>query len=289
MSVLRDLVELREPLVRAQMDAESYVCVAAGLKTILDYYHFPAPTVLEIHKAIENWRGLSSFTEAVFYCKEALGLKARRGALGSLGSLIRKTQQDVPVACAIRTTDPKFWGNHTVVVEEATARLVRFVDPETATPRTIEWPAEKFMDWWGATGWCWMTVDRPAQRLSEARGPVGRYVDGEGYASEVVPMPRSDPESMAGLRRGRNFIVRPDGARVRGGYWMDFPEKGWAIDGVNLHKDFFEWSDIGSPEESHWRKRVPIQTRLDMEAKQQATAYDPLSAQYEFRRSESFS
>lgn len=81
-------------------------------------------------------------------------------------------------------------------------------------------------------------------------------------------------------RAGTIYISNPSGELVKGGYWMDYPEKGWKHNGVDLLKDFDRRFSTKGWKKAAWYQ-IPIQKRLEIEAKWQATMYAPLSVQFE--------
>lgn len=115
-------------------------------------------------------------------------------------------------------------------------------------------------------------IDNKKEALDEA-GPIGRFTDSEGYTAEIVPYQKE--------QGGKTFIIAPDGEKIEDGGWMDLPEAGWTHNGVDLYKDHRSKRRAGK--RSVW-EQLPLIDRLNMEAKQQATAYDPLSIQFKRRK-----
>ena len=106
-----------------------------------------------------------------------------------------------------------------------------------------------------------------------------RYKDKDRYTVSVVAYPKSKRLKGTGIQ-GFITITSPTGEMVDSGFWMDYPEKGWKYKNKDLTKDYADHWKEGTEEQSIWRSEVPIQKRLDMEAKQQATAYKPLKQQF---------
>jgi hypothetical protein len=130
------------------------------------------------------------------------------------------------------------------------------------------------------------------QIISEATeyGHSASHKDKNGYtvtvstrktpSDKLFDSAKPHDEHFESWRHGRIEITHPNGQTIRTGYWMDHPEKGWTHNGVDLHKDHFEHVDKGTPEKSVWRSKIPVDKRLEIEAKHQATAYDPLKKQF---------
>lgn len=82
--------------------------------------------------------------------------------------------------------------------------------------------------------------------------PLGRLLastsDGRGFTCSIF-----EGSPLAG--RGTMTIRRPDGVTVKGGFWMDFPERHWKI-----RRSAYD--------------KLPIERRAQMEADEQALRYD---------------
>lgn len=110
--------------------------------------------------------------------------------------------------------------------------------------------------------------------------PSGQFTDTDGYTSIVVA--DKIPADVVGTieRHGRLLIRNPRGEIRQHHYWMNQPEKGWTHGGVDLYQDFEQHVDAkGHFKHSAWLK-LPLHQRLNMEAKQQATAYKKLKEQW---------
>lgn len=115
-------------------------------------------------------------------------------------------------------------------------------------------------------------------RISEISDDLhASYTDKDGYTVHVYARQPGEILGNDGhddKRAGRIEIEDPSGVRVKGGYWMDYPEHHWP-----------EWTDwekhweAGTESEADWYK-LPIKVRLAREAEQQATAYKPLKQQW---------
>lgn len=114
-------------------------------------------------------------------------------------------------------------------------------------------------------------------------GKVGRHTDGDGYTVHVHAY-NGHGHNMGGGHHGEIHVAHPKTGEIRRTqYWMDRPEEGWKHGHVNLEEDYNKHALKDQEHKSHWRSKVPLQTRLDMEAHQQATAYKPLKEQFKNR------
>lgn len=116
-----------------------------------------------------------------------------------------------------------------------------------------------------------------------------KYTDNDGYTSEVVPAKpyaklANEDGRHAGRRSGVMFIHHPNGEKVRAGYWMDYPEPGWKHNNVNLLQDYQKHAIKNEHDKSYWRKYIPLEHRVALEAHHQATAYDSLKNQFAYRK-----
>lgn len=121
------------------------------------------------------------------------------------------------------------------------------------------------------------TLGAGAMRQGAKEMSIAKHTDADGYTvyikarepGEKIVTPGKDitdpfEARYEPMREGSKYIQSPDGTIKRGGYWMDTPEKEWGIN----EKDYY---------------KLPIEERMAMEAKQQATAYKPLREQFEDR------
>jgi hypothetical protein len=94
---------------------------------------------------------------------------------------------------------------------------------------------------------------------------LAEYTDPEGYKVAVHGGLKPGEETAMGTRRyGKMLLTAPgEGVSVRGGYWMNFPEKEWGLS----DKQYRALS---------WEERAALQ------AHHQATAYKPLREQHAF-------
>ena len=114
-------------------------------------------------------------------------------------------------------------------------------------------------------------------------GPVGSHTDEAGFTVRVVAH-----ERRGGLGpQGEIHLRHPSGRTVKSvSSWMDYPEPGWRWKGIDLEADWERHAAAGTPDQSVWRREVPLKTRLRWEAKQQATGhlidedYQPLRSQF---------
>lgn len=102
-----------------------------------------------------------------------------------------------------------------------------------------------------------------------SKGPVpprktlAAYTDKEGYTIRIVGQtPKGEESAMGQTRFGTMSITSPEGKMKKGGYWMAWPEKSWNISDK-------EW------------KKMTWEDKAALEVKQQATAYKPLSFQFD--------
>jgi hypothetical protein len=111
-------------------------------------------------------------------------------------------------------------------------------------------------------------------------GPEGSYTDTDGY---TVIIKAYAMESRGTDRHGDVLIRHPDGTTVQAGYWMDYPEKNWMLGKIDLIKDYRNHKKNRTEHASIYRTKIPIERRLRLEAYWQATAYEPLKVQFQFR------
>lgn len=126
----------------------------------------------------------------------------------------------------------------------------------------------------------------PNKAFNQKGYPMGSYTDPDGWSAHVIYdrtnlTPQDLAREQAGKPAGSGYMVLedPQGNWLPHGGWMNFPEPGWKWNGIDLDRDY--WAT--KPGQSVWEKQVPLQWRLDMEAKQQGTAYDPLAKQWNWR------
>src|SRR5665213_3619128 len=80
-------------------------------------------------------------------------------------------------------------------------------------------------------------------------GPEASHTDSGGYK---VTVKAYEKENHGTDRHGEFHITHPSGKTKRSGYWMDYPEKGWKHEGVDLRKDYDEHYDRDIEHKSHW-------------------------------------
>ena len=110
-------------------------------------------------------------------------------------------------------------------------------------------------------------------------GPEGSYTDEDGYVAIVRAYAM---ESRGTGPHGDGFIRHPDGTMVFAGHWMDWPEPEWMHGKVNLLEDYRKHRKAKTEHASVYRTKIPIEQRVQMEAFWQATAYEPLKAQFDY-------
>jgi hypothetical protein len=111
------------------------------------------------------------------------------------------------------------------------------------------------------------------------------FTDKDGYTVTITRLRADDPRR-AGIfhcRQGLISITSPAGKTKNCSYWMDHPEKGWMYRGIDLFTNFFV--DAKKREDVVWY-RIPVKTRMQIEARHQATAYKPLREQFKDRKND---
>ena len=107
------------------------------------------------------------------------------------------------------------------------------------------------------------------------------YTDPKGYTVTIKAYKK--PSGPHGPQ-GEIHVTNPAGKTVEStSSWMDYPEPGWKYKGIDLYKDWTKHEKSETGNSSVWRTKVPLETRLRMEAKQQGIPegdYGPLKAQY---------
>jgi hypothetical protein len=94
------------------------------------------------------------------------------------------------------------------------------------------------------------------------KGILASYTDRDGYVVRIdaLPKPSGDADPYFG-RYGVAYITDPDGATIKGGFWMNRPEEDWNFTPM-------EWVALS------WEERAA------REVEQQAIAYKPLKEQF---------
>jgi hypothetical protein len=107
------------------------------------------------------------------------------------------------------------------------------------------------------------------------------YIDPKGYTVTIKAYKKPDGQHGP---QGEIHIATPSGKTVEStSTWMDYPEPGWKYKGTDLYKDWVKHEKSETGNSSIWRTKVPLETRLRMEAKQQGISegdYGPLKDQY---------
>jgi hypothetical protein len=92
---------------------------------------------------------------------------------------------------------------------------------------------------------------------------LAAYTDDEGYTVRIVGQtPKGEEQAMGVQRFGSMAITNPAGKMKKTGYFMNWPEKSYNVTDK-------EW------------KKLSWEDRAALEVKQQATAYQPLSTQFD--------
>ncbi len=129
-------------------------------------------------------------------------------------------------------------------------------------------------------------------------GDTASYADADGYTVTIVAFATRlkgnanipfDPSGHG--RAGKMYITNPRGKSVFAGYWMDFPEKGWKLRGVDLQKDWDQHVTMHGdrPKKKKWWDavwyQIPLKKRMEREVKWQALNYESLADQFAERSS----